>query len=214
MKTLIATAALLCAAGAANAAMVMQTLPYGFPLSPGDQTLAFDQFDPALGTLTKVELFLDGFMGASATAENDSALDAPAFSLSLSGNMSATFGTLSAVGLVNTAFAQALGASDNGGVANGSGPDFHDFGVVGDVFGDDDSTMVGLAPFIGLNTIDADISGSAGFSFQGSTDATLGIDQLGAFGEVKVIYTYDPIPAPGAMALLGLAGIAGLRRRR
>lgn len=214
MKTTIAIAALLCAGGAANAAMVMQTLNYGFPLSPGDQTLAFDQFDPALGTLTKVEIFLDGFMGASATAENDSDLAAPAFSLSLSGNMSASFGTLSAIGLVNTGFAQALGATDNGGVANGSGPDFHNFGVVGDVFGDDDSTMVGLAPYIGLSTIDADIAGSAGFSFEGSTDATLGIDELGAFGEVKVIYTYDPIPAPGAMALLGLAGIAGVRRRR
>ena len=214
MKKCFAAVALLCAAGAANGAIVLQTQPYGFPLSPGAQTLTFDKFDTSLGVLTKVELFLSGFLGATATAENDSTLAAPDFGLSLSGNMSATFETLSAIGLVNTVFSQALDATDNGGVANGSGPDFHDFGAVGDVFGDNDSTNAGLAAYNGPGTIDCFLNGSAGFSFEGTTDATLGIDSLGTIGEVSVVYTYDPVPAPGAMALLGLGGIAALRRRR
>jgi hypothetical protein len=201
-------------AGAAQGAVIVQSSPFAFPLSPGAEVLAFNQFDPALGTLTKVELFFNGFLGATATAENDSVLDAPDFGLSLTGNASATFGTLSAIGLVNTVFSQALAASDNGGVANGSGPDFHDFGAVGDVFGDTDEENAAFAPYIGLGQINADIDASAGFSFVGTTDATLGINNLGTFGEVFVVYTYDPIPAPGAVALLGLAGVAGLRRRR
>ncbi len=214
MRMLLSAAAVLAAAGAANAGFISQTLPYGFPLSPGDQMVAFAQFDPSLGTLTKVELFFDGFMGATATAENDSDLDAPGFGLSLSGNMSVSIGGLSDVGLVNTAFAQALAPTNNGGVANESGPDFHDFGAVGDTFAGADDAVAGLAPFIGLGAINADVSGSAGFSFFGTTDATLGIDNLGAFGEITVNYYYDEIPAPGALALVGVGGLVATRRRR
>jgi hypothetical protein len=204
----------LAAAGAANAAVVTQTLPFAFPLSPGNQVLAFNQFNGALGTLTKVEMLFDGTIDASATAENDSVLAAPGFALNLSGNMSVTFATLSGVGIVNTNFFQALAPTDNGGTANGSGPDFHDFGNVGDVIGGDDDTMSGLGVYVGGGTINANINGSAGFSFSGTTDATLGIDDLGTAGEVTINYYYDPIPAPGAAALLGLAGVAGTRRRR
>ena len=135
MKKMIASCALLALAGAANAAVVSQTLPWGFPLSPGADVLAFNKFNGALGTLTKVEMIFAGSIDADATAENDSVLSAPAFALNLSGNMSVTFQTLVGVGIVNTNFAQALDPTDNGGVANGSGPDFYDFGPVGDSIG-------------------------------------------------------------------------------
>lgn len=37
---------------------------------------------------------------------------------------------------------------------------------------------------------------------------------IGISGEIYFVLEGDPIPAPGALALLGLAGIAGIRRRR
>jgi len=214
MKKYLVVGAALALAGTANAAVVSQTLPWSFPLSPGSQSLTFNKFNGALGTLTKVELLFDGEIGASATAENDSVLSAPAFALNLSGNMSVTFATLSGIGIVNSNFSQPLAPTDNGGVANGSGPDFHDFGFVGDVIGGDDDTTSGLAAYYGPGTINANINASAGFSFSGTTDATLGIDDLGTSGDVTINYYYDPVPAPGAFALAGLAGLTGLRRRR
>ncbi len=214
MKTVLAASAVLAAVGTVNAAVVTQTQPFAFPLSPGNQSLVFNQFNPALGTLTKVELLFDGAISADATAENDSVLPAPAFGLSLSGNMSVSFVTLSGVGIVNTVFSQALDATDNAGVANGSGPDFHDFGNIGDVVSGDDDTMAGLGAYVGLGTLNANVNGSAGFSFTGTTDATLGIDNLGTAGEVTINYYYDPIPTPGALALFGAAGLGALRRRR
>ncbi len=214
MKTAIAAVAVLAAVGSASAAVVTQTLPFAFPLSPGNQALVFNKFNGGLGTLTKVELLFSGYIGADATAENDSVLSAPAFALNLSGNMSVSFSSLSGIGIVNNNFAQALSPTDNGGVANGSGPDFYDFGSVGSAIGGNDDTTSGLAGYYGPGTINANINGSAGFSFSGTTDATLGIDNLGTYGDVTINYYYDLVPAPGAAALLGVAGLAGIRRRR
>ncbi len=214
MKPFVTSCALLALAGAANAAVVTQTLPWSFPLSPGNQALPFAKFDGALGTLTKVELLFDGTIDADATAENDSVLSAPAFSLNLSGNMSVTVQSLVGVGIVNTNFSQALAPTDNGGVSNGSGPDFYDFGAVGDAIGGDDDTTSGLAVYYGPGSINANINASAGFSFSGSTDATLGISNLATGGEVTINYYYDPIPTPGALALVGAAGLGLARRRR
>lgn len=70
------------------------------------------------------------------------------------------------------------------------------------------------AVFEGAGTFDIDYDvdsifdtgGIGGVSFAGTpVDATI---------EVKVIYNYEIIPTPGATGLLGLAGIAALRRRR
>lgn len=215
MKKVMTAAAVLGVAGAASATTIeTQTLNFGFPLSPGNETLTFNQFDDLGGsrTLTRVELILDATVTGDATAENDSSLPAPNFTLDLTGLIDATFSTLSATAGINNQFAQALDASDNGGVANGSGPDFHDFGNVGGSDADDDNEFSSFASYIGTGTIDADVNGSAGFSFSGTTDATLGIDNLGATGTVTINYYW--VPAPGAAALLGLGGLAAARRRR
>ncbi|TVQ81156.1 MAG: PEP-CTERM sorting domain-containing protein [Phycisphaeraceae bacterium] len=58
----------------------------------------------------------------------------------------------------------------------------------------------------------ANINANAAFGFTGTTDATLIVSNLGATGNITLIYNY--IPAPGTMALMGLAGLAATRRRR
>ena len=217
MKNLmLSTAAAVALTGAAHAGLSeVQSLNFSFPLSPGDATLTFDQFDDQGGTrvLKEVRLFLDGFIQASVTAENDSTLPAPDFALNLSGNMSVTFGNLSGTGLFNETFNTdgSVGPSDGN---PGSGPDFWDFGTVSDSATDDDDTTTDLAQYIGGGTIDADIVASGGFSVSGSTDSTLVITDFGASGSVTIEYIYNIIPAPAGLAIFGAAGLAGTRRRR
>jgi len=69
-------------------------------------------------------------------------------------------------------------------------------------------TASGLGVFIGrfaMNGDTVDLGGSTGEATWNQGIGTPG-DQAG--------FTVKPIPAPGAMALLGLAGLAGRRRRR
>ena len=214
MKHFIAAATVAAVAGAAHAGIETQTLPYGFPLSPGNQVLPFNQFDTLGGTrtLTKVELMFTGDVGGQVTAENNSTLDAPGFGVELTGFVTVAFSSLSGAGFLNQIDSQGVLATDNGGVPNGSGPDFHDFGSLSQNYNDMDMTTTGLAAYVGAGTINATVNGSAAFGATGTTDATVNVIGLGASGEVTIKYHW--VPGPGAAAMLGVAGLAGLRRRR
>lgn len=203
------------AAVAASSNQESQTKPFAFPLSPGNQVLTFDQFDTmgGLRVLKAVELLFSGGMQANVTAENDSALLVNDFGVNMTGFvsvnvngglLSGNFGLFDAQGPVMAA------ASD--GVPD-SGPDFFDFGLLSD--SGNDSDLSGPAPaWIGLGTFNATVMGSGGFATSGTSDATIKFSNFATQGDVTVIYYYDVIPTPGAAALFGLAGLAGLRRRR
>lgn len=223
MRSLCAIGAIAAIAGSAQAGRLpgqfeeCASQDFGFPLSPGMTQLEFAKFDTMGDTrvLTAVKLKFTATVGAQATAENDSVLEAPDFAINLAGfvNVSVAGGLLSGVGTINVVEAFGVGATD--GVV-GSGPDFHDFGFVSDMAMDDDLLIsaMDLASFIGPGSVFADIEGSAGFSFSGTTDATLQISELGASGIVEICYCYDVVPTPGAVALFGFAGVAAVRRRR
>ncbi|QQE12988.1 PEP-CTERM sorting domain-containing protein [Planctomycetota bacterium] len=215
MRKAITFAAAIAATGltaaTASAALIDDSAPFAFPLSPATQTVALDQFDPALGTLISVTIEIEGEVTADITAENDSVLDAPGYQISLTANFEAVAPGTSAVVALNDAWAQALVATDG---VPGSGADFHDFGTLSDDNSNSNSIVSGLAPYIGTGTIDVDVNGSAGFSFSGTTDSSLDISNLAGEGEVTVIYNYIPIPEPASMALLGLGGVAILARRK
>lgn len=213
MTSLIAAALIsMSGAGQATTFDLVYSENFAFPLSPNQQNLAFPQFDTLGGTRVLKQVVLDfaATVGAGATAENDSSLAAPSFQLNLSGFITVDGPDLSGFAGINEIRSQALTPTDG---VTGSGSDFHNFGFVSDnVLGSDSTAM--LAPYIGLGNVNFLVAGSAGFSFSGTTDATLGIIDLGASGKVTLTYKYDLIPTPGAASLFAVAGLVGIRRRR
>ena len=216
MNKMIGAVAVLTSASVAMAggdSEEMQSFDFSFPLSPGSVQMEFDQFDDMGGTriLKEVRLSIDATLIADATAENDSELAAPLFELQYNGSMQYELLSLSGADLNNASMGAALAATD--GVA-GSGPDFNDFGTVMLGLADNDSTTTGLAGFIGNGMIFGDLDALGGFSFSGTTDASLGFDNFGLSGKATLVYVYNVVPAPGAAALFGLAGLSAARRRR
>lgn len=215
----LGAAAVIALGGMAAAAMAdlteSQVQNFDFPLSPGGVTLSFDQFDDqgGLRVLKEVTFLLDGQIQATVTAENNSVLPAPDFALNLSGNMTGSFGDLSVANLYNETFNTDGSVAPSDGV-QGSGPDFWDFGTVSSTDSDSDTSTTDLAQYIGGGTIDANIAASGGFAISGSTDSRLVVSDFGASGTAEVIYTYNVIPGPAGLAMLGVAGLAGHGRRR
>ncbi len=176
-------------------------------------TMEFDQFDDlgGLRTLKEVILTVDATMFVDATAENESVLAAPLFEFQFNGSMVFDLLTLGGADIANDSFGAALAATDGVG---GSGPDFHDYGTLMLGLSDSDSINSGLAGFIGGGMVFGDLEAAGGFSFTGTTDALLGVDNFHIVGKATLTYVYNEVPAPGAAALFGLAGLTATRRRR
>lgn len=203
-------------ASLAHAGSITHTQNWSFPLSPNSAVLSFPQFDDLEGVreLTQVTIGLDALVQAWVTGENNSTIPGQ-LTLNLNGNVSSTApGGLSvALTLNQTAGPVSVSATD--GVV-GSGPDFHDFGTVGQSgLGTDALISPGddLSGFIGTGTFDVNVNGSAAFVLSGVTSSRLKVRNLGAQGTAWVTYEYVPEPGMCLLTLLGLGGLS-LRRRR
>ena len=212
--------------GAAHAATISFSDTFGpSAIAIPTTTIPLLKFDPALGTLTLVELSLDANTSAGSIAWDNEAAIPTDVTLGIGAEVTATAPSALAAVAVPLQLGSALGiAADNDGAADFVGTDA--FSVVGGSGNDSDSDASGLAAvllaytatFAG-ETFNTDID-SLVQNFLSTTGGFGPIQQTpGAFdGTVEVIYTYNPIPEPStaALAALGLLGLGwfGWRRRR
>ncbi|MBN1917611.1 MAG: choice-of-anchor E domain-containing protein [Verrucomicrobia bacterium] len=207
----ICLACVLALAPRASATTSSETLPFDFPLSPGSQTLSFQQFDDngGLCTLEKVTIYLCAEEHADVTGENDSEIGG-SMTLNLTGWVQASGGGLSVVAIMS-ALEGPVSVTATDGVPD-SGLDFYDFGTVSDIDTATSTLTSGLAPFIGLGTIDIGILGQGGFSISGVTDSTLKVSNFGSCGYATITYEYTCVPEPATM-LLAVSGLGALLLR-
>lgn len=223
VKMLAASLALSCVFGsAASAGIVVESVNFAFPLSPGSQPLSIPKFDTLGGTrtLTQVDLKIAGSVEANVTAENDSVI-AGNMGVDLIGLIKAAIpGPLSAsAAILQSAGPVAVSGTDG---VPGSGPDFVDFGLISGAGANSTSTNSGLAAYIGPGFLAGTASGNGGFAITGVTDSTSKITNFQALGTVEVTYTYTDnagvVPEPASVVIwsgLGLAvvGSRWVRRR-
>lgn len=201
----IGIAALAVAAGTASAAVQTDSFSFGPNAVPYAGSDVLDRFDTngGLHVLTGMTLTFDGTLSANVSA---TALSGPqTVEVGVLGNASATDGLFNLL----------LGFSDSWTSPSLNSGDSHNFGLLSV-----NDTQVYNVPavlwplYTGAGTFGVNFSGSGLFGVQGGGNATIDVTNFGGSGTVTVEYTYNVIPTPGALALLGMGGLAAARRRR
>lgn len=210
----ITALSLAAIAGSATADVITQTVNIGPLTTNWIRNLTVNQFNPALGTLSKVELFVSGHI--------DSQYQIESFQSTESSHFFRLTGDLTVRRPDNTVLAQAtvlnertdnLAAYDtvfDSGGTSGLTTNIAKDMVPGNV---EISDAGGVAPFVGGGSLDFPVSATMSSFFQGSSNVFRAVFTT-ASAEITVRYTYDAVPTPGATALLGIAGLVGIRRRR
>jgi hypothetical protein len=185
------------------------------PTNVGSGSVVYlSQFNPALGTLTSVELYLeaDAFAG-SITWDNESATPTH---VKLGIGATVTANAPESLTIIIVPLQQGEGdvVADN----DGTPPDFtgtDSFTVTGNTGSDSDTSSPGsLGAYIGTGTFAVTLS-SVVETFTSTTGGTGECASTpGQYeGKVKVTYTY--VPEPATLTLLGAgAGLLLLRRRK
>ncbi len=177
-------------------------------------------FDPALGTLTQVDLMLDAdALAGQISWDNEAAIPTDVtLGIGAEVTITTTFGN--SVVAVPLQLGSALGvAADNDAAADFVGTD--SFSVVGGIGNDADNVVLtaalDLANYTGIGTFGIDVAAIV-TNFLSTTGGFGPIMQTPGQteGTVTVTYQFIPIPEPTTASLLslGLVGIAAVRRRR
>jgi len=227
MRKVLGVAALVAATGAASGQfMTMQTQSFG-PQTPDFLIpLTFNQYNGDIADLISIEIIVNlSVQGGNALVDNDS--NDPA-------TVNVQFGTSVSVSsmdvnLINTMF-NPIGANvavlvnevvnldpttgDPTDEPNNTGlPDSQlILGPVGMASSSDFVNAAVWAGYVGAGTFNILVDGDTEFSISGGTGVSAGFSPQTASGDITVIYKF--IPAPSTAALLGLAGLVGVRRRR
>ncbi|HEY2841843.1 MAG TPA: choice-of-anchor E domain-containing protein [Pirellulales bacterium] len=206
-----------------SAAASAATVSYG-PVSVGPSptgsggSFGVTQFDPSLGTLTQVDLDVTGNSdGGSNGLQNLSGFP---------GNASVTIG--SNITVSGPATLTVLTFPNN----SNSGPVAPFTGAIDFTFSGPDSVLVngvpssdsnsssitsGMAPYIGLSTVNFNYSSAANTSNAADVSPTFSSTTAPNFGfSATVTYHYTPVPEPTTLALAGLGalGLAFAARRK
>ena len=218
----IAALALLCPS-LASAAVISYNGSYGPVSVPFTSTplVSLSQFDPILGTLTKVTLTLDAETTAGTISFDNEAGVPTTLTLGIGASVTASAPSALAVTAVPLQLGNGSVTADDEGAADFIGADA--FSVIGGSGNDSDSASITLAgllvPYIGVGTFNVDVqsslstflSTSGGF---GPLDAIAGLTS----GLVTVTYEYTAVPEASSMIMVGLAGLglgsAVYRKRR
>ena len=179
-------------------------------------TLYLPQFDTSLGTLTGVTLNISDAEQAQVTIENGSP-DPASVTINLTGLVEAKDN----VSFDSTAnLSQSWGpyslAANEGPIIptyNGSGPDFQNLGTITSS-ATETVTSFDLSLYEGAGTVPIAVSGSGGWSAQGTTAYSLIINEFAGEGNVYATYTYTPVPEPSSALFLGFGGLALIWCRR
>jgi len=219
-------AILLAAFGQAGAAPIVQTKPFsGTPDFTED--LTFDKFDDQGGTLTLLSIEVIHTLnvnGGQLILDNDG-VD-PAVGTFI-------FGAAGAISSLDVSLLDSLLQPVTGQLsATHSGP-FNLAGNVGDgaadydpsppdgmqynggVKTDSDSGFISstvFAQYTGAGTYDIKAGVNQGAAFGGLSGIEWAVTPVTSSGEVTVIYNY--VPEPATLSLLGISGLAMIRRRR
>lgn len=218
MNRILAAAALTLVAGSASAASISYSANVPETATNWTDTLALQQFDASLGTLTSATLTLSGTVTGVAKAES---LDTSAsqITLDLSALIEASvFGQATVAVDVNPADQFVFDAAAFDGTIDFGGTS----GINLDTLTDTDTdftTYTGseLANFIGLGTFDVDLVAS-GLSVATGAGNLITQFNTNALAEVTIEYVYETaaVPLPAALPLFAtaLGGLAVARRRR
>jgi hypothetical protein len=199
------------------------TIGWGMPFSASRTTsVVFDLFDPTLGTLTDVRLFINS--SASNTVEGDiyfptTVYDGlqPLINSQITVNVSST--------TIGNGFKVVPGAFKSCTLTSGGCtwfPTTRTDYVDGDFFGEF-GLNPNLAAFIGPGTFGVDLSISSFITDCGPSGTTTIIPTTNCFshsenwsGNFSFVYEYNPVPVPAAGWLFGsgLIGLIGVARRK
>lgn len=216
MKNLALVTALVAAGLSAGAATLGPFSDSIAPTSPNwALNLTLPQFNPALGTLDFIAYTItadvEGSMGAENTADSGTSV-----TLTLGGIVSFPFDFL-AVSKVEGPTALGAAVVD----ANFVGPDGVTFSDISASTFDTGSFNTGLAPYIGVGTVNVPVTGIGASSSTGGGSVINFFDTfLGA--SLEITYHYTPpsgdVPEPGTYfagaALVGTGFLAYRRRRQ
>jgi hypothetical protein len=232
------TTALFASLAIAGVAMAATTEPTLYAFTPGaglgasfatatvswtGVSVSLPQFDTLGGTrtLTGVALSYDLYVTVDQAAENNAdEARSQTISTFVSGNIKLGLTTVLSIAPVEYQnLTGTLAASDNGGTANNSGPDFIDFAVTTANQSNTGNFVGSLVPFIGGGTVSFDTAATAltaaDLNNWSITSTALGNARVG------VAYTWEPteIQVPeastyaAAFGLVGLVGFGWVRSR-
>ncbi len=204
-------------ASLAQAASVSYNAPFG-PTTVGvNGAVNLPQFNPALGTLTKVTLTLDANTNAGTLEWDNEGSGSGTVTLGIGTTLVATAPAALTATAVPVQVNAATVSADIDGAPDFTGSDAA--AVTGGVGSDTDMAMLlaGLAPYIGLGNIPVSLTSTLFTSTITEGGNLFGPSQVvnGLYdGLVTIEYEYNLIPEPTSAALLGLGGLLALRRRR
>lgn len=193
---------LMCVGAAQGSVLLPYTEVFG-PISGSSAASVFlPQFDPSLGMLQSVQVYIDGQVYGSAVIENHNTPPATLFNVNYNLTMKGTtylsgpnIVSLKVIPIFNTGD-QTLDPGTNTTVSG-----------TGDVAQKTSSSLTGTSmnPYIGTDTVQFNLSVNATNALDADTGIQLGTNSTTTTGHVTVNYLYDlvQVPEPTVMLMMG-----------